>query len=136
MHNIFSLIHRPKSFKHIEIVSEVSSVDSNQFTLPNFSDFVIPYLQGENLCLKRKSTMRNIIIETLIEYLEVRYTKHWVIKALGRKLLLKYPKIHREDCTSKRTRKEELGFLMSRLADRRRVRKNRKRKKEKQSTNF
>lgn len=29
-------------------------------------------------------------------------------KALGRRLLLKYPKIHREDCTSKRRRKEEL----------------------------
>ncbi|RXG55871.1 hypothetical protein Avbf_09390, partial [Armadillidium vulgare] len=41
-----------------------------------------------------------------------------------------------EDCTSKRRRKEELGFLISRLADRRRVRKNRERQKEKQSPFF
>ncbi|RXG69571.1 hypothetical protein Avbf_03565 [Armadillidium vulgare] len=131
-----------------QIVSEVSSMDSNQLTLPNFSDFVIPYLQGENLCSKLKNTMRNIIIETLIEFLDKnnmltgksKIQQALGYKALGRRLLLKYPKIHREDCTSKRRRKEELvsvtGFLISRLADRRRVRKNRERQKEKQSPFF
>ncbi|KAL7634115.1 UNVERIFIED_CONTAM: hypothetical protein RMT77_015443 [Armadillidium vulgare] len=99
-----------------QIVSEVSSMDSNQLTLPNFSDFVIPYLQGENLCSKLKNTMRNIIIETLIEFLDKnnmltgksKIQQALGYKALGRRLLLKYPKIHREDCTSKRRRKEEL----------------------------
>ncbi|RXG53823.1 hypothetical protein Avbf_15291 [Armadillidium vulgare] len=102
------------------IVSEVSSMDSNQLTLPNFSDFVIPYLQGENLCSKLKNTMRNIIIETLIEFLDKnnmltgksKIQQALGYKALGRRLLLKYPKIHREDCTSKRRRKEELDFKL------------------------